>query len=105
MRNEPVELLRRLNPKNDRLLGVVEGLCVRASVCHAARKFGDIRDERLILGAPENYDLVLVFHGSVLNQMILQDNRPDLFDLIGLGVCALALKVDALLDSGPREMK
>lgn len=74
---------------------------MRVAVCHAARQFRHISHKNLIFIAPENDDFK-AFQGSYL-QLVFDDDSSDLLDLIGLGVGAIALKVDQFGNTGLAE--
>jgi len=44
---------------------VGQGLALRPSMCHATRRFRDLCDERLVLLAPVNYNLVFMHQSSL----------------------------------------
>ena len=49
-------------PKGNRLVSVPQGIRMRGTMGHTARKLGDVSDKRLILIAPEDDDLVPMRH-------------------------------------------
>jgi hypothetical protein len=63
---------------------------------HAAGQFGYLSDEYLIFVAPIDEGFVLV-HG-LIRQTILDENLPNLPDLVGFCFIPIPLNIDFLLD-------
>src|SRR5439155_20539381 len=59
------EFLRGFDPELRRFANACQRLLVRRTVRHAARQFRDFRDERLVVLAPVDDDLVLIHHNSL----------------------------------------
>ena len=60
VRDGVAELPRRIDPEVDRLLDALQGGRLRLAVGAATGKLGHLRDERVVLVAPVDDDLVLV---------------------------------------------
>ena len=66
-RNRVTELAGRVDPQMHGFLGLSQRGFVSFAVCHAAGKFRNLGDEKLILAAPVKDDLVLVNHQAYIN--------------------------------------
>lgn len=84
LRNRAAEIARSIEPKSNCFLGVFESDRVRAAMGHTTGKLWHVGNKRLIFVAPEDDDLVPVFHGHFSAKLYFKMTARSCFTWYGL---------------------